>query len=105
MSAMTTEAPSAWKRRAVAAPMPDAPPVTEVTCAALPPVTTGTCQVTPGGAAKLVQGEVLTPTKLFHGGQVAVDAQGSITCVGCDCAGRHSDSRKCAVDTPVVDHQ
>ena len=34
----------------------------------------------------LLQGEILTPTKLFHAGQVAVDAQGSITCVGCDCA-------------------
>ena len=65
---------------------PDAPPLTEVTCAPLPPVTTGTCQVTPGGATKLLQGEILTPTKLFHAGQVAVDAQGSITCVGCDCA-------------------
>ena len=68
---------------------PDAPPGTmfeEVTCATLPPVTSGTCEVTAGGAAKLIQGEILTPTKLFHGGQVAVDAQGMITCVGCDCA-------------------
>ncbi len=64
---------------------PDAPPFEEVTCPQRPPVVTGTCQVTPGGTAKLIMGEVLTPTKLFHGGQVAVDAQGSITCVGCEC--------------------
>jgi cytosine/adenosine deaminase-related metal-dependent hydrolase len=65
---------------------PDGPPFEEVTCEALPPVVTGTCQVTPGSAGTLLKGEVLTPTKLFHGGQVAVDAQGSITCVGCNCA-------------------
>lgn len=66
---------------------PDAgPTVTEVTCAALPAVASGTCEVTPGSSAKLIKGEVLTPTKLFHGGQVAVDATGAISCVGCDCA-------------------
>ena len=65
---------------------PDAPMATEVTCEMLPPVTTGTCSVTPGGATKLLKGEILTPTTLFHGGQVAIDAQGSITCVGCNCA-------------------
>lgn len=67
----------------------DAPPepeFEEVTCATLPPVTSGTCEVTAGGATKLIQGEILTPTKLFRGGQVAVDAEGKITCVGCDCA-------------------
>ncbi len=78
---------------------PDAPPVVEdagpdggmttveeVQCPARPPVATGTCEVTQGSTAKILQGEVLTPTKLFHGGQVAVDPQGYITCVGCDCA-------------------
>ncbi len=69
---------------------PDAPPdggpmQTEVTCETLPPVSSGTCEITPGGPTKLLKGEILTPTKIFHGGQVAVDAQGSITCVGCDC--------------------
>jgi len=66
--------------------MPDGMGQVEVTCEALPAVTTGTCSITPGGTSKLIKGEVLTPTKIFHGGQVAVDAQGSITCVGCDCA-------------------
>ncbi len=66
--------------------MPDGPMQTEVTCEVLPPVTSGTCSVTAGGANKLLKGEVLTPSKLFHGGQVAVDALGSITCVGCDCS-------------------
>ena len=64
---------------------PDAPGVEEVTCEMLPPVSSGTCSVTGSGTAKLLKGEILTPTKLFHGGQVAIDAQGSITCVGCDC--------------------
>lgn len=62
------------------------PTLDEVTCEALPAVPSGTCQVEAGGATKLLRGEVLTPTKLFHGGGVAIDASGSITCVGCDCA-------------------
>ncbi len=65
---------------------PDGPPITEVTCATLPPVASGTCEVSGTGPTKLIKGEVLTANTLFHGGQVAVDAQGSITCVGCDCA-------------------
>ena len=65
---------------------PDGPTQTEVTCETLPPVSSGTCSITAGGTSKLIKGEVLTPTKLFHGGQVAVDALGSITCVGCNCA-------------------
>ncbi|HVK82996.1 MAG TPA: amidohydrolase family protein, partial [Kofleriaceae bacterium] len=65
---------------------PDAPPLMEVTCETLPPVTEGTCSVTAGDATKLLRGEVLTPTTLFHGGGVAIDASGEITCVGCDCA-------------------
>jgi len=65
---------------------PDGPPFEEITCEQLPPVITGTCVVTAGGPAKLLKGEILTPTRLFHGGGVAVDSAGSITCVGCNCA-------------------
>jgi hypothetical protein len=45
-----------------------------------------TCDVTAGGATMLLKGTVLTPTKVYKGGQVAVDATGKISCVGCDCA-------------------
>jgi hypothetical protein len=64
----------------------DAPPNTEVTCEVLPPVSSGTCEVTPGGTTMLLKGTVLTPTTVFHGGQVAVDTSGRISCVGCNCA-------------------
>jgi cytosine/adenosine deaminase-related metal-dependent hydrolase len=64
----------------------DAPTNTEVTCETLTPAASGTCDVTAGGPAKLIKGEVLTPNTLYHGGQVAVDGTGQITCVGCDCA-------------------
>ncbi|CAN5903959.1 hypothetical protein BH11MYX2_BH11MYX2_17800 [soil metagenome] len=60
------------------------PDVEEVTCAEIP-ASTNVCDVSGTGDAKLIKGEVLTPTKLFHGGEVAVDNQGSITCVGCNC--------------------
>ena len=64
----------------------DAPTNTEVTCETLMPPASGTCEVTAGSASRLIKGEVLTPSMLYHGGQVAVDATGQITCVGCDCA-------------------
>jgi hypothetical protein len=71
---------------AVDAP-PDAPPgVTEVVCEALPPIASGTCEVSGTGAGKLLKGNVLTPTTMYRGGQVAVSAAGQITCVGCNCA-------------------
>jgi hypothetical protein len=64
---------------------PDAGPG-ETVCENLPPLASGTCEVTPGGATKLIKGNILTPQAVFVGGQVAVDADGQITCVGCDCA-------------------
>ena len=59
--------------------------MTEEVCRVLPP-TSGTCSVTAGDSRKILEGNVLLPGKVFRGGQVAVDAQGQITCVGCDCA-------------------
>ncbi|MEZ4402259.1 MAG: lamin tail domain-containing protein [Kofleriaceae bacterium] len=53
---------------------PDAPPATAV------------CTVTPGSAAKLLKGTVLTPTGPLTPGEVRVDATGGITCVGASCA-------------------
>jgi len=67
-------------------PPPDGPPENETMCEALPPITSGTCAVTGTGAGKLLKGNVLTPTTVYRGGQVAVDAAGMITCVGCNCA-------------------
>ncbi|MCW5801627.1 MAG: amidohydrolase family protein [Deltaproteobacteria bacterium] len=59
----------------------------EMMCERLPPTTSGTtCEVTGSGSAKLIKGNILTPTTMFRGGQVAVDAGGAITCVGCNCA-------------------
>jgi cytosine/adenosine deaminase-related metal-dependent hydrolase len=64
----------------------DAPVSMDVQCATLTPLPQGTCAVTAGGSAKLLEGNVLTPTAIYHGGQVAIAASGSITCVGCSCA-------------------
>jgi len=66
------------------APVPDAP--SDVTCATLPPVSSGTCSVTAGNATTVLEGNVLTPTTVYHGGQVAFDSSGHITCTGCNCA-------------------
>jgi cytosine/adenosine deaminase-related metal-dependent hydrolase len=66
--------------------IPDAPVATTMMCETLSPLPSGVCAVTAGGATKLVRGNVLTPTTVFVGGQVAIDATGNITCVGCSCA-------------------
>src|SRR5215475_13958353 len=57
----------------------------EKTCEVLAP-TTSTCSITAGSATILLKGNVLTPTTLYKGGQVAIDATGQIACVGCNCA-------------------
>jgi cysteine-rich repeat protein len=58
----------------------------DVHCETLAPLPQGVCAVTTGGDVKLFKGDVLTPGRIFRGGQVAVDATGHIACVGCDCA-------------------
>jgi large repetitive protein len=64
---------------------PDAGP-DEMVCEQLAPIASGTCEVTSLGAAQLIKGNILTPQTTFIGGQVAISAEGQITCVGCDCA-------------------
>ena len=68
--------------------MPDAPTDGggDMVCEVLSPLASGTCEVTAGSEAKLIKGNILTPDGVLEGGQVAVDAAGAITCVGCDCA-------------------
>lgn len=51
-----------------------------------PAPTFGTCTVTPGDSNKLFTGMVLEPGRTLVGGQVLVDATGTITCSGCNCA-------------------
>ena len=65
---------------------PDPDSMGEEVCETLAPVASATCEVTAGDDRKLLRGNVLTPGKVFRGGQVAVDAAGQITCVGCNCA-------------------
>jgi imidazolonepropionase-like amidohydrolase len=58
-----------------------------VTCPNLPVAPAmGTCTVTPGDGNKLFHAVVLASDKTYVGGQVLVDAAGTITCVACDCS-------------------
>ncbi len=57
-----------------------------VTVCEVLPASSNTCDVAAGGATKLLKGTVLTPTMVYKGGQVAVDATGKISCTGCNCA-------------------
>ena len=74
----------------------DAPNANDVTCATLTPPPSGTCAVTAGSTSWLIEGEVLTPTAVYHGGQVAVNSNGAITCVGCNCAAGGETTITCA---------
>jgi hypothetical protein len=71
---------------------PDAPPDAmpmipgETFCESLPALPSGTCAVTGTGTGMLLKGNVLAPSTIYRGGQVAVDMAGMITCVGCNCA-------------------
>src|SRR5437879_1675144 len=69
----------------------DAPPdgqggPVDVTCETLTPSASGTCDIAAGSTTTVLKGTVLTPSTVYHGGQVAIDATGVITCVGCNCA-------------------
>jgi len=59
-------------------------------CEVLAPLEAGTCAVSPGNASLLLKGRVLGADRVYEGGQVLIDAQGAITCVGCDCAAQAS---------------
>ncbi|MEM9070168.1 MAG: lamin tail domain-containing protein [Myxococcota bacterium] len=58
------------------------------------------CEVTAGNDAKLITGDVLTPGRVFRGGQVLVDAAGMIACVGCDCSGEGAAAGATAIVCP-----
>ena len=49
------------------------------------PVAGQTCAVTSGDTGRLITGVVLTDGITYVGGQVLIDATGSITCAACDC--------------------
>ncbi len=62
------------------------PPTT--TCPkALPAPATGTCDITKGSGGTVLRGTVIAPDQVFVGGEVVLDGQGVIACVGCDCSG------------------
>ena len=75
---------------------------TVVTCAALPALASGSCEVTAGGADKLLVGTVLVPGTVYRGGAVHIDAQGSIACVGCDCAAAAASATKVVCPQGVI---
>lgn len=71
-------------------PRPDSgmpgPRVTICPGDALPALASGVCETTAGDMGLLITADVLAPGEVFRGGQVLVDATGTIACVGCDCS-------------------
>jgi cytosine/adenosine deaminase-related metal-dependent hydrolase len=58
------------------------------------------CSVTAGNTSVLIRGEILRPRSRLRGGELLIDANGYIACVGCDCAGTAA-----AIGATVVDCQ
>jgi len=56
-----------------------------VVCGQLEGPADGTCSVTAGSGVVRLRGIVLAPDKIYEGGEVLIDDQGEIVCVGCDC--------------------
>lgn len=75
----------------------------EVVCANLTPLAQGVCAVTAGtDGSELIVGTVLTPSTVYRGGQVLVDAQGNIACVGCACDANAPNATRIECPTGVV---
>ncbi|MCS6856620.1 MAG: amidohydrolase family protein [Sandaracinaceae bacterium] len=51
----------------------------------LPSLPGAPCTITRGTSVLLITGDVLTPGEVLRGGQVLVEPDGTIGCVGCDC--------------------
>ena len=80
-------------------PPVDAPVASTTMCATLTPPPSGTCSVTKGSSNQLIEGNVVTPSTVYIGGQVAVRSDGNITCVGCNCAAGGETVITCAAAT------
>ncbi|HEY2743901.1 MAG TPA: hypothetical protein VGL86_04740, partial [Polyangia bacterium] len=80
------------------------PPVVTSMCphANDPPLASGTCQVTAGTSGTLITGTILIPGSVMRGGQVYVDASGTIQCVACDCTAMAASATTIDCPTGVV---
>lgn len=80
----------------------DAGPANVVVCQDLTPLASGVCTVTAGDQSRLLVGDVLTPTAIYRGGQVLIDAQGKIVQVGCASACAQDATCAAAAATATV---
>ncbi|MBX5483914.1 MAG: DUF4215 domain-containing protein [Myxococcaceae bacterium] len=71
-------------------------------CAELAPLPSGTCEVTGSGTNTLIVGNILTPGKVYIGGQVSYDQTGKITCVACDCTATAGAARTVTCPEGIV---
>jgi len=87
-------------------PEPSQPPAVITTCddGLVDGVSPGNdvCAVNAGSNATLIVGDVLTPGEVFEGGQVLVDDNGDITCVGCGCLAQAAGATQVICPDAVV---
>jgi len=74
-----------------------------ITCDTLASTSTTDCEFAPGVDPGLrLKGTVLTPERVYRGGQVVLDAQGKIACVGCGCAQVQASAATVTCPTGVI---
>ena len=81
---------------------PDTPPGPTEFCEELTISGSERCEVTPGGSALLLRGDVLAPETVYEGGSVLIDDTGRIICAGCACADRAGDATVVTCPTGVI---
>jgi imidazolonepropionase-like amidohydrolase len=75
--------------------------IVECPAASRPPLPSGAiCEVTPGDTMILITADVLAPDRVLVGGQVLIDASGTIVCVDCDCSGMPGALTATQIDCP-----
>lgn len=81
-----------------------APEYEVVVCDGAPSATPGddVCAVTAGDARTLVVGDVLVPGTVYEHGGVLIGANGSIECVGCECAAAAAGATQVVCPDAVV---
>jgi len=58
------------------------------------------CAVTSGTSGTLLRGRVILPADLYVGGEVLLDAAGTITCAACDCTGTAGYASATRIECP-----
>ncbi len=81
---------TAMVKRDLAAPQKLFTEATVTQCKTLIPSPGSVCTATKGNNATLIRSNILTPGAIYQGGDLLINDNGLIDCVGCDCSSRQA---------------